>query len=367
MKAKLIFITALLLLLPRNAWASEKPSIPEADRVRLAEAFRLGEAVGDHVWPGWSEVPFAVLLVTPDYEFLLRHPKPSEDFASLGYNPVLKCEVFFRKRTFPLRLLATFPAIRGSALSTIVVGQAENTEAKTSTPWVVTLFHEHFHQLQNAQPNYFADTRALGLARGDETGMWMLNYAFPYDKSEVQERYSALKRLLADALSARTKEERASKLAAYLGARREFQQSLKTDDYKYLSFQLWQEGIARYTEYRVAQFAAEHYRPTKEFRALKDYEPFSKLAEELRAGIFSQLQSSQLGEAKRLVVYPFGAAEGLLLDAARPSWRRRYFVDKFDLGKYYEATGKQTATTDKSRPRAAATTEFKGRKGVGQR
>ena len=363
MKAKLIFVMALLLLPSQNVWAQGKPSIPDADRVRLAEAFRLNESVGDHIWPGWSKVPFAVLLVTPDYEFLVRHPKPSEDFAPLGYDPMLRCEVFYRKRTYPPRLLATFPAIKGSALSTIVVGEAENTEAKTSTPWVVTLFHEHFHQLQNAQPTYFADTRALNLARGDETGMWMLNYAFPYDDRQVQERYSALRRLLADALNARTKEERASRLAAYLAERREFRQSLNADDYKYISFQLWQEGVARYTEYRVAEFAAEHYRPTKEFRALKDYEPFAKLAEELRAGIFSQLQTRQLGEAKRLVVYPFGAAEGLLLDAARPSWRKRYFVDKFDLGKYYEATGGQGATPDKS----SATTQAKGQKGAGLR
>ncbi|PYS79525.1 MAG: hypothetical protein DMF67_01750 [Acidobacteria bacterium] len=365
MKAKLIFVTALLLLLFQTARAREKPSIPEADRVRLAEAFRLSESVGDHIWPGWSKVPFAVLLVTPDYEFLVRHPKPSEDFAPLGYDPLLRCEVFYRKRTYPVRLLATFPAIKGSALSTIVVGQAENTEVLTSTPWVVTLFHEHFHQLQNAQPTYFADTRALNLARGDDTGMWMLNYAFPYDNRQVQERYSALRRLLADSLNAQTKEGRASKLAAYLDARREFQRSLGAEDYKYISFQLWQEGIARYTEYRVAQFAAEHYRPTKEFRALKDYTPFGQLAEELRVGIFSQLQTRQLGEAKRLVVYPFGAAEGLLLDATSPSWRKRYFVDKFDLGKYYEAVDRQFATTDKSSGRAAAGS--KGRKGVGLR
>ncbi|MDQ3918911.1 MAG: hypothetical protein M3348_10575 [Acidobacteriota bacterium] len=365
MKAKLICVVTLLILLFQNARALEKPPIPDADRVRLAEAFRLNESVGDRIWPGWSKAAFAVLLVTPDYEFLMRHPKPSEDFAPLGYDPLLGCEVFYRKRTYPARLLATFPAIKGSALSTIVVGQAENTEAKTSTPWVVTLFHEHFHQLQNAQPTYFADTRALGLARGDETGMWMLNYAFPYDDRQVQERYNALRRLLADALNARTKEERASKLAAYLAARREFRQSLGADDYKYISFQLWQEGIARYTEYRVAEFAAEHYRPTKEFRALKDYEPFAKLAEELRAGIFSQLQTRQLGEAKRLVVYPFGAAEGLLLDAASPSWRKRYFVDKFDLGRYYEATGGgRGATPDKS---SASATQAKGRKGGGQR
>jgi hypothetical protein len=337
MKSKLFFVIALMML-SGAVRAQGKPALPEVDRVRLAEALRLNDLVGDRIWPGWSRVPFAVLLVTPDYEFLMRHPQPSADFTLLGRDQMLKCDVFYRKRTFQTRLLATFPAIKGSGLSTIVVGEAENTESRTSTPWVVMLFHEHFHQLQNAQPTYFADTQALGLQHGDQSGMWMLNYAFPYDVRDVQQHYSELSRLLGDALDARTRAERASKLVRYLEARRQFQQSLGADDYKYLSFQLWQEGIARYTEYRVARFAAEKYHPTKEFRSLKDYIPFARLAEQLRAGISNELKSRQLGEAKRTVVYPFGAAEGLLLDAAQPSWRKRYFIDKFDLGKYYALT-----------------------------
>lgn len=335
LKTKLL-ITFALALLCQSINAQEKPSIPETDRIRLAEAFRLNEVVGDRIWPGWSKIPFAVLLVTKDYEFLMRHTQPSADFAPLGYDPLLKCNLFFRKRTFPTGLLATAPFIKGSSLSTIVVGQAENTDAKTSTPWIITLFHEHFHQLQNAQPTYYADTDALNLSRGDKTGMWMLNYAFPYDKREVQEQFAALSRLLLDALNAQTKTSRGQKLAAYLSARHRFQESLNADDYKYLSFQLWQEGIARYMEYRVAKFAAENYRPRKEFRALKDYVSFREHAAKLHSQIFNQLEALQLGEAKRVVVYPFGAAEGLLLDAVRPSWRKRYFVDKFDLGKYYE-------------------------------
>ena len=108
------------------------------------------------------------MLVTPDTEFLIRHPKPSVDFAKSGYDAVLKSDVYYRKRNFPAHFLATFPAVGG--ISTIVVGQAENTSAKTSTPWVITLLHEHFHQLQNSQPNYYPDVNALNLARGDRTG-----------------------------------------------------------------------------------------------------------------------------------------------------------------------------------------------------
>jgi hypothetical protein len=319
-----------LILSSQNARAQDKPSLSVIDRTRLAEAFRLGDRIGDRIWQDWSKAPFAVLLVTPEYEFLIRHPKPSADFTSLGYDAVLKSDVYYRKRTLPASFLATFPAIRGSMISTIVVGQAENTWVKTSTPWVITLLHEHFHQLQDSQPSFYADVNALNLSRGDQTGMWMLNYTFPYDRKEVQEQFSTLSQLLAAAIQA-PKTVRAKRVREYLEARRKFQLMLSPDDYKYLSFQLWKEGIARHTEYHAARLAATKYRASNEFHALKDYRSFADVAKATYEGIFRELSTQKLGESKREVVYSFGAAEGLLLDEIDQRWRSQYFVKKFDL------------------------------------
>lgn len=345
MKLKIIFLLFLLFLAGETASAAEAlreatlianpqngAAIPARDRTRLAEAFRLGDQLGDRIWPGWSKAPFAVLLVTPEYEFLIRHPQPSADFTSIGYDEKLKSDVLFRKRTMPTSFLATFPAVRGNITSTIIVGQAENTWVKTSTPWVITLLHEHFHQLQDSQPNFYADVNALNLSHGDQTGMWMLNYAFPYDRPEVQQQFARMSELLADALKF-PKSERANRVRDFRAAKAEFRQVVSADDYKYLTFQFWKEGIARYTEYRIAQLAAARFRPSKEFRSLPDYRPWADIARTTYAGIFRQLRTQKLGEAKREVVYSFGAAEGLLLDQLKPNWRRRYFVAKFDLDK----------------------------------
>jgi hypothetical protein len=336
MKRRPVALVILFLFL-RCTLAQNKPLMPGPDRIRLAEAFRLGESIDDRLWKGWGKAPFAVLLVTPEYEYLIRHPKPSEDFTPLGYDSLLKGDVYVRQRTQRTDLLATFPAIKESAIPTIVVGQAENTAAKTSTPWVVTLLHEHFHQLQYSQPSYYQDVNGLNLSRGDQTGMWMLNYAFPYDRKEVQEQFSAVARLLVEALGA-GKADRPMRLAAYLQARRRFQQLLGPDDYRYFSFQLWQEGVARYTEYHAAEFAATRFTPSREFRALKDFTPFGQVASSIHENIVRQLLTQQLGESKRAMFYPFGAAEGLLLDSVNRSWRSRYFVDKFDLSKHYRVT-----------------------------
>jgi hypothetical protein len=166
--------------------------------------------------------------------------------------------------------------------------------------------------------------------------MWMLNYPFPYQNDRISAEFSRLGKLLAEALQAKTREDFSAKLAIYLEARKAFQGLLSPADYKYFSFQLWQEGIARYTEFRIADLAAEKYQPTREFRSLKDYLPFEEVAASiLNQQIMGKLSTLQLQKSERLVFYPFGAAEGLLLDRANPKWQDRYFTEKFYVDKYF--------------------------------
>jgi hypothetical protein len=308
--------------------------LPDTDRIRLAEAFRLAEALGNRVWPGWDKAPFAVLLITPEHEFLVRHPRPSSDFTLIGDDPVLKSKVWSRKRRHSTHFLATWPAVGG--IPTIVIGQAENTTSRTSTPWVITLLHEHFHQLQYSKPRYQADLAQLGLGRGDQTGMWMLNYPFPYAVPEVTNQYSLMAKALAAALQARENPDFPQKLAGYLEAKKKVRSLLKPDDYKYLCFQFWQEGIARYTECRLAELAAAGYTPSDEFQKLKDYKSYKQTAASIRKGVEKQLVSMRLDRAKREVVYAFGAAEGLVLDRANPAWAGRYFDGSLSLDHLFE-------------------------------
>jgi len=308
------------------------PQISMTDRLRLAEAFRLSDQLSEQVWPGWRKAPFAVLLLTGDYEFLLRHPQPSDDFTAAGDDALMKSKVYYRKRTFSPNLLATLFV---AGLPTIVIGQAENTAAKTSTPWVVTLLHEHFHQLQYGQPDYQAGVKALNLSHGDQTGMWMLNYPFAYQSEDVNKAYAVMCQRLLDALDDKSATPFAEQLAAYLEARKRFQQLLSEDDYKYFGFQLWQEGLARYTEYRLARLAAARYKPTSAFRALKDFTPFAEVAAKTLAGIKAELAKPALAAHQREVVYGFGAAEALLLDRVNPQWQRRYLTEKFQTASYF--------------------------------
>ena len=317
---------------------SSGPTIPDADRVRLAEAFRLADALGDRVWAGWSGAPFAVLLVTPEHEFLLRHPRPSSDFAPTGYDSLLATEVFVRPRVFPPNLLATFPAVGG--VSTIVVGEPANT-GQSSTRWVLTVLHEHFHQLQHARPGYYPGVAALGLARGDTTGMWMLNYAFPYDSAVVQARFADFARSLDAALDPRSaagpehdslaRDPRAM-ARAVTDARSRLREALSAEDDGYLAFQIWQEGVARYTELTVARLAASlGHASSSAFRELPDHIDYAAAAAAIERDILNGLREADLGRSRRVAIYPVGAATALVLDAAVPDWRERYFAQRFSL------------------------------------
>jgi hypothetical protein len=167
--------------------------------------------------------------------------------------------------------------------------------------------------------------------------MWMLNFPFPYEKQEVSQQFSVLARSLIEAVDAKTPVLFSSKLAAYLEARDALKKMLSADDYRYMSFQLWKEGMARYTEYRVAHWAASKYEPSREFRDLKDYTTFAAAADQVREGIVRELSTLKLPDYKRVAFYPLGAGEGLLLDTADPGWRTRYFAEKFDNEVYFKS------------------------------
>lgn len=310
------------------------PALSEKDRIRIAEAFRITETLGNRVWPGWESAPMAVLLVTADREFLIRHPRPSDDFTFVAEDSMLRSKIWSRPRKYPANFLATFPAVNG--LSTVVIGQAENTEARDSSRWVITLLHEHFHQLQDSQPKFYEQVNALGLARGDATGMWMLDYPFPYSTPAINDHFSIMAGALADALAARQRPDFDVRLSAYIKEREKFRSMLKEDDYKYFAFQIWKEGIACYTEYKTALLAFASFEPSKEFRALNDYNSFRDVAQEILSGIERELRSVRLDKQKRTVVYNFGAAEGLVLDRAKPEWRAQYLAEKFSLDKHFQ-------------------------------
>jgi hypothetical protein len=312
---------------PRTGHRHATVELPPADRVRLAEGRRLAARICDQLWPGWGRAVFQVLLVGDSTEYLLDSHRPPDAFTSLGYDSVLGAEVWARPRRFPPTLLATFPAVGG--IPTIVIGSATRT-GKSSTAWILTLLHEHFHQWQYSRPGYQDGVSRLGLARGYTTGQWMLNYPFPYDSAPVQRAVRTLAASLLQALDARP-DTRARALAAVREDQAALRKLLTAADYRYLEFQLWQEGVARFTEYAAARAAVHAGNPNADFRSLPDYQPYDQASDSALRGLRRELAQLDLAQQRRVTFYPIGAAWALLLDQTRPDWKRVYARQPFTL------------------------------------
>ena len=312
---------------PAVGYAQDLERLPRSDRVRLAEAMRLADQLRGQVWPGWERTMMPVLLVSGSAEFLVGHPRPTGDFVPLGYDPLLERDVWTRPRQFSPTLLATFPAVGG--VPTIVIGSAAST-GKSSTGWVLTVLHEHFHQWQYSQQEYYARAARLDLARGDTTGQWMLDYSFPYGSDPVQRVVRRLSAALLRALEA-PPPGRVEALKDVITARDDLRGRLTAVDYRYFEFQLWQEGVARFIEYAAARAAAELDDPSAEFRRLRDYQPYSAAARKALSQLRQELEQLDVGQQGRVAFYPIGAAMALLLEETRPDWKQAYTEQPFAL------------------------------------
>lgn len=319
MKAALAVLAFLMgtSLLPTRSFAQESV-LGEANAIRIAEAYQLLSHVRSAPSWKWNDVPFAILLLTEDRDFLIGHPSPTDDFRSEGVDPIIGKEIFSRPRTqaWSLQFLATFPAVGG--LSTVVVGTAEAT-GRSSTAWVVTLLHEHFHQIQNAHPDYFTNVANLELDGGDTSGMWMLNYAFPYENDAVVGHLNELAQTLSGTSDP---EDAVERVVASL---RQLKSSLKPADYRYLTFQFWQEGTARYMEHVVIRRAMTGYTPTEAYLGLDDAQPYAAYLLDFDRQLRTGLKNIDVPNQRRIVMYPLGASLALLLEQVQPGWMAGYF------------------------------------------
>ena len=274
----------------------------------LAQARSFAEAEGEKVWPGYGSAPFGFLLITEDKEILLCREQVPDGFAPAGKDEATGCDVYTRDRSgMPNTLLAAMPMFGVPAV--IVMGTPETT-GRSEAEWVRTILHEHFHQWQNDLPDYYPRTLALDLTGGDQTGMWMLNYPFPYDRPDVVDAQAAASRALAGALDARGTADFYPKFDTYLQSRWALEAAAGAANWRYAELQLWQEGVARWTEIALG-------------KAYPDAEVANGAAE-LEKRTLAALRSPDLAKHKREFAYAYGAGEAVLMEACGTGWRKRY-------------------------------------------
>jgi len=280
-----------------------------------AEARGIAENAGEALWPGFANAPFQIILIEGELEYLVCGEGPGEGFEPAGLDPATGCEIRRRDRQFNPGFLASFPA--ADFIPTIVVGTSEAT-GLTPDGWRIVLLHEHFHQMQDSRPGAYQAVLALDLHGGDQTGMWMLDYPFPYQDEAVSNAH----RRVADAalLALRANDaEFERKFLTYIAARTQFLSALDEADMRYWEFQLWREGVARWTELEIARRAGLHAEADRQWDRLID-----------------DLESVTLSGWQRTAVYASGAADAELLERAGINWRDRYWSEPYALGPYFQ-------------------------------
>ncbi|PHS23866.1 MAG: hypothetical protein COA84_10310 [Robiginitomaculum sp.] len=303
-----------------------QPALPLRIAPLINEARALARTQGDAIWPGFAKTPFPILYVDKTNSFLFCPVGAAKGFIALGRDPFTKCMVKTRTRVFAPGLKATFPAVDN--IATVVIGAPTQTEGNATT-WIATLLHEHFHQMQMGWPGYDDQVKALDLSDGDQSGGWMLNFPFPYTDDNVAGGFALMAEKLAAVLRS-DDTNLAATLLAYRKARRRAFARLNARQARYGEFQLWLEGIARYSEIALAEAAIERAR-----RAQAPYD-YSALAVNLRNRVLENLQNFDLQQNKRVSFYALGAGEGLLLDRIRPNWRTQYFQSGMAMGPLLE-------------------------------
>jgi hypothetical protein len=159
-------------------------------------------------------------------------------------------------------------------------------------------------------PDYYRRVDALDLNGGDTTGMWMLDFPFPYENAAAGRAYAEASAALADALERRGQPSFPPAFDLYLAARRRFAASVSAREWRYLDFELWQEGTARWTEIQLGKVYPDP--------AVRD------AATALEKATLAGLREADLKTQRRELAYPYGAAEAMLMSACGPAWRKAY-------------------------------------------
>lgn len=292
--------------------AAQPPALPPEDVAVIEDAYRVWRASADRVWAGWSKSPAPMIYIRPDYEYALGFPASLPGFTPLTGVKVAGFDIQARARTLPVGMSASFP-FEGTPAA--ILGTPAALE-KSAEAWAVTAVHEMFHVYQAKRGSY-AKIASLQIAPANDSS-WQLSFPFPY-QDPVPMDLIHLQAYLCWLTA--TAEDAAYNLGVAPEAIRTYEAWLKKQPdgartFNYSRFQEWNEGIAAYTEYRVAGEAAQltgfpRYRELWE-TTYRDRQFLAK-----HAGRVSRSRS---------VFYHLGMAKAMALDRTYPAWKERYFA-----------------------------------------
>jgi len=295
--------------------SSSQRCLSETNKTLIQEFLRLSELYGPELWSNWSNYPTAILLVEDRYEFLIGHkikPKGFKEACEIDEN----FQTYYRKRVLPKRMLASFPAF--SEQPVIVIGTVENTGVKNSTDWISVLFHERFHQIQFSQKDYYKKVDSIK-PNGSKDASWMLTYPFPYKDESINLVLKIMGEKLYDAVN----NKNLKSYESYKVLKAKLSSLLSKKDFFYMQFQIWQEGVARYSEIKSLEKIKNKF--SSEFKSTNGFNKNSNILDYKKKSLKKDIKSLNLIKLKRTLFYTLGYYEAEALDLFDSNWKQRYF------------------------------------------
>lgn len=298
--------------------------LPPRDAVLIAEAYHLWAAVAEGIWPGTSGLQAPFVYVGERQEFAIGFPRALAGFSDTGEKLGGK-SIQVRNRTLAPDLSASFPL---DGVPAALMGSPEALK-KNLASWVITAGHEMFHVFQAAHGSY---EKVAGLQIGPkDDASWQLTFPFPYADAEAMRLIHLQGFLVWLASGTASPEDAKYSIGTAVDAVQVYRSYLKqrTGDekaYRYSQFQEWNEGVAAYFEYKLAErAAAAGYHPTSDYLALPGVPRYDVLWREAYESRPFLTKHAGRATKSRNAFYHLGAGKALALDRVDAAWKKRYF------------------------------------------
>jgi len=281
----------------------------------LTEAYNLWKTKGEEIWTGWTRVDIPFIYRKENSEYWINFPSEFNEGEYLG--KIGEMAVFGHATDGPARAAAM--DIQG--IQTVVQSSPKITGMSREV-WIITAIHEMFHVYQNSE-TYQKKIESLNIAYGDDA-MWMLDYPFPYDDTLLNTIAHVQGYLAYNIINSDNFDENMYDCFMLKDVIASYRDHLNgkygsNDNYKYATLQQATEGVAKYTEIKMAEIAAVDYKP------LSTTLDFVGLWNENYINQVNVIRHCGKGTSGRLTFYYLGLGKCMVLDKIYPQWKDMYF------------------------------------------
>jgi hypothetical protein len=334
--------------LPQHSTTLEQLS--ELEKARLSEAVHLRKALGDDVWPDWSQSDIPIIVYNERYAFLVGYPNPPDGWRKV---PSLEArggpweqvpgdsfegQPYYRTPILdPNKTPQSFTVLVGDKwVATFMTREYSQIEfyrsfrqdlppiisnvvpvrliwafmmGKTDS-YIAALEHESFHS--------FEGQMAVDTFNASEQ-MYSVEAGYPYDAMEAPWRQEM--DVLLQAIQAPTDSEAIGLAQEFVQFRASRRAALTSDQVDLECLREWEEGLAKYTELEITRLADTNvgYAPVEAITLDRDFKNYQGQ---------QQFWASQLNEAAKTQgrsgdtrFYYSGNALAVLLDRLAPGWK----------------------------------------------